>query len=45
MTVDSALGKGLRVLEALARAGGPVRLSQLATDLGLKKTSTHRILQ
>jgi DNA-binding IclR family transcriptional regulator len=43
--VDSALGKGLRVLEALARAGGPVRLSQLATDLGLQKTSTHRILQ
>ncbi len=43
--MDSALGKGLRVLEALAAAGGPVRLSQLAIDTGLQKTSTHRILQ
>ncbi len=45
MTVDTALGKGLRILEALATAGGPIRLSQLATDAGLQKTSVHRILQ
>jgi DNA-binding IclR family transcriptional regulator len=43
--VDSALGKGLRVLEALATAEGPVRLSRLATDLGLQKSSMHRVLR
>ena len=43
--VESALGKGLRVLEGLARAGGAVRLSNLAADLGLQKSAVHRILQ
>jgi DNA-binding IclR family transcriptional regulator len=43
--VDTALGKGLRILEALAAAGRPVRLSHLAAELGLQKTSVHRILQ
>lgn len=42
---ESALGKGLRVLEALARAGGPVRLSALASQLDLQKSAVHRILQ
>src|SRR5690606_35867403 len=42
---ESALGKGLRVLEQLARAGGAVRLSNLAADLGLQKSAVHRILQ
>jgi DNA-binding IclR family transcriptional regulator len=44
-TMDTALGKGLAVLEALASAAGPVRLSRLATDLDLQKSSVHRILQ
>ena len=43
--MDTALGKGLRVLELLARAGTPVRLAQVSHDLGLQKTSAHRILQ
>jgi DNA-binding IclR family transcriptional regulator len=43
--VDTALGKGLRVLELLARASTPLRLSQIATDLELQKSSTHRVLQ
>jgi DNA-binding IclR family transcriptional regulator len=43
--VDSALGKGLRVLEALALAGGPVRLSHLASDLEMQKSSVHRVLR
>lgn len=43
--VDSALGKGLRVMEALATAEGPVRLSHLAADLGLQKSSVHRALR
>lgn len=42
---DTALGKGLVVLEALARADGPVRLSHLAADLDMQKSSMHRILQ
>jgi DNA-binding IclR family transcriptional regulator len=44
-SVDTALGKGLRVLEALARADGPTRISHLATELGMQKSSLHRILQ
>lgn len=43
--VDSALGKGLRVLVALAAAPAPVRLSRLAEDLGMQKSSLHRVLQ
>jgi len=33
------------VLEALASAEGPVRLSRLAGDLGMQKSSAHRVLQ
>ena len=43
--MDTALGKGLAVLEAVAAAHGPVRLSRVADDLGLQKSSVHRILQ
>ena len=42
---DTALGKGLRVLEAIALAQGPVRLSHLASELDLQKSSVHRVLQ
>lgn len=43
--MDSALGKGLRVLELLAASPAPMRLSQLAVDLDLQKSSAHRILR
>jgi IclR family KDG regulon transcriptional repressor len=43
--MDTALGKGLRVLEMLARADGPVRLSHLAAQLDLQKSSVHRVLR
>jgi IclR family transcriptional regulator, KDG regulon repressor len=43
--LDSALGKGIRVLVGLAEAQGPVRLSALATQLNLQKSAVHRILQ
>jgi DNA-binding IclR family transcriptional regulator len=43
--VDTALGKGLRALEALATAEGPVRLSHLAADVGMQKSSAHRVLR
>ena len=43
--MDTALGKGLRVLETMARVGQPVRLSDLAAELGLQKSSAHRVLQ
>ena len=43
--MDSALGKGLRVLEALVAADAPVRISHLAAQLGMQKSSLHRVLQ
>jgi DNA-binding IclR family transcriptional regulator len=43
--VDTALGKGLRVLELLSRADGPLRLSSISTELELQKSSTHRVLR
>lgn len=43
--MDTALGKGLRVLEKLSRADGPVRLSHLAAQLDLQKSSVHRVLR
>ena len=43
--MDSALGKGLRVLELLASSPAPVRLSQIARDLDLQKSSAHRVLR
>ncbi|MDF1679400.1 IclR family transcriptional regulator [Ponticaulis sp.] len=42
--MDSTLEKGLRVLDYLAQASGPVRLSTLAQDLGLQKSNAHRTL-
>lgn len=43
--MDTALGKGLRVLEALAASAAPVRLSRLADELGMQKSSAHRVLR
>ncbi|GAA3359006.1 MULTISPECIES: IclR family transcriptional regulator [Saccharopolyspora] len=42
-TEGSAL-RTLRVLEAVARTGGPHRLGEIAADTGIAKPSTHRIL-
>ena len=42
--MDSAVAKAFGVLEALSRAKGPSRLSTLATELGLQKSTVHRIL-
>jgi IclR family transcriptional regulator, KDG regulon repressor len=42
--VSSAVAKAVRVLEALSLARGPVRLSALAADLGLQKSTLHRVL-
>ena len=43
--MDTTVAKGLAVLEALARADGPVRLADLAQQLGLQKSNVHRLLQ
>src|SRR3954464_1620252 len=43
--METALGKGLRVLEMLSTAGGPARLSHLAAELDLQKSSVHRVLR
>jgi DNA-binding IclR family transcriptional regulator len=42
--MESAVAKAFGVLEALSRAKGPVRLSTLASELGLQKSTVHRIL-
>lgn len=42
--MDSAVAKAFGVLEALSRARGPSRLATLAADLGLQKSTVHRIL-
>src|SRR5690606_19424135 len=42
--VDSAVAKAFGLLEALAQAKGPSRLSTLATELGLQKSTVHRVL-
>jgi DNA-binding IclR family transcriptional regulator len=42
--VDSAIAKAFGLLDAMAQARGPSRLSTLATDLGLQKSTVHRVL-
>lgn len=42
--MTGALAKGFQVLEAVSRARGPVRLSALAADLDLGKSTVHRVL-
>lgn len=42
--MDIALAKGLSILEFLARAGGPVRVSTISEELGLVKSGVHRVL-
>ncbi|MEM5516283.1 IclR family transcriptional regulator [Henriciella sp. AS95] len=40
--MDSTMEKGLRVLEMIVAAPGPVRLSTVAQELGLQKSNAHR---
>jgi DNA-binding IclR family transcriptional regulator len=42
--MDSAIAKALGLLTAMAEARGPSRLTTLAADLGLQKSTVHRIL-
>jgi DNA-binding IclR family transcriptional regulator len=42
--VDSAIAKAFGILAAMAQAKGPCRLSTLAADLGLQKSTVHRVL-
>ena len=43
--MNNTLLKGLTLLEALARAGQPMGVSELATAAGLPKSGAHRLLQ
>lgn len=40
----SVLQKAAQVIDVLARSGGPVRLGPLAGEVGLPKSSVHRLL-
>jgi len=42
--MGKTIGKALNVLEALAKAGGPARVSDLAQEVGLSEPSTCRLL-
>lgn len=42
--MDRAVARSFQLLEALARARGSVRLSDLATETGLQKSTVHRML-
>lgn len=43
--LDRAVFRAFQILEAVARARDPVRLSTLTADLELQKSTVHRILQ
>lgn len=42
--MDRAVGRSFQLLEALVRARGGARLSDLAAETGLQKSTAHRIL-
>ncbi|MDG2522563.1 IclR family transcriptional regulator [Caulobacter segnis] len=43
--MDTSVARAFSILEAVARAPAPVRLSDLAHDLALQKSTVHRILK
>lgn len=43
--MDKSVSRGLMILERVSRATSPVRLSDLAHDLGLQKSTAHRMLR
>jgi DNA-binding IclR family transcriptional regulator len=42
--MDRAVSRGFQLIEALARSSGTMRLTDLASQLGLQKSTVHRIL-
>ncbi|MGA0607853.1 IclR family transcriptional regulator [Phenylobacterium sp. VNQ135] len=42
--MDTTVAKGMAVLELLAKADGPLRLSAIAEQLDLQKSNVHRLL-
>ena len=45
MRLDRAVFRAFQILEAVSRARDPVRLSSIAAELELQKSTVHRILQ
>lgn len=43
--MDQAVSRSLAILEALALAGAPLRMSRLSEQVRLQKSTVHRILQ
>lgn len=43
--MDQSISRALAILEALALGGAPLRLSRLAEQVDLQKSTVHRILQ
>jgi DNA-binding IclR family transcriptional regulator len=43
--MDQAVSRSLAILEALSRAEAPLRMSRLSEQVGLQKSTVHRILQ
>lgn len=43
--MDQAVSRSLAILEALAYADAPLRMSRLSEQVGLQKSTVHRILQ
>ena len=42
--MDRAVSRGFQIIETLARSNGTMRLTDLASRLGLQKSTVHRIL-
>ena len=42
--MDTTVAKGMAVMEVLAKAGGPIRLSAIAQRLDLQMSNVHRLL-
>jgi DNA-binding IclR family transcriptional regulator len=43
--MDQSVARALKIMEIVARAGGPVRMSKVADEAGLQKSTAHRILR
>jgi DNA-binding IclR family transcriptional regulator len=43
--VDSTLAKGLQILEVLAASATSMGITELSTDLGINKSSVHRLIK
>jgi DNA-binding IclR family transcriptional regulator len=45
MGLDQSASRALAILESLAHARGPARLKRIADEVGIQKSTVHRILQ